>query len=81
MRAVRFHETGGPEVLQIDEVETPTPDKGEILETVEAAAVNPSETSVQSTWDEYPQIRSSSPVAGEVPWCLEAPFPISNCSQ
>lgn len=53
MRAVRFHETGGPEVLQVDEVETPTPGDGELLVSVMAAGVNPSETYVRSDWDEY----------------------------
>lgn len=53
MRAVRFHETGGPEVLQVDEVETPTPGNGEVLVSVRAAGVNPSETYVRSDWDEY----------------------------
>ncbi|HSK21771.1 MAG TPA: quinone oxidoreductase [Egicoccus sp.] len=40
MRAVRFHETGGPEVLRIDEVDDPTPGPGEILVEVAAAGVN-----------------------------------------
>lgn len=40
MRAVRQHETGGPDVLQVDRVESPTPEKGEILVDVRAASVN-----------------------------------------
>ena len=44
MRAVRFHEHGGPEVLQVDEVEPPTPDHGEVVVDVEAAGVNPVDT-------------------------------------
>ena len=31
MRAVRYHEHGGPEVLQVDEIDRPTPAAGEIL--------------------------------------------------
>lgn len=70
MRAVRFHETGGPEVLQVDEIEQPTPDKDEILVEVKAAGVNPSETYVRSDWAEYPPpqlpLIPSSDVAGDV---------------
>lgn len=41
MRAVVLHETGGPEVLRIEEVETPEPGEGELLLRVSAASVNP----------------------------------------
>jgi NADPH2:quinone reductase len=44
MRAVRFHEHGGPEVLQVDEVERPHPGHGEVVVDVEAAGVNPVDT-------------------------------------
>ncbi len=44
MRAVRFHEHGGPEVLQVDEVERPRPGHGEVVVDVEAAGVNPVDT-------------------------------------
>ncbi|WP_256306012.1 NADPH:quinone reductase [Halobellus litoreus] len=44
MRAVRFHEHGGPEVLTVDEVDDPVPDHGQVLVDVEAAAVNPVDT-------------------------------------
>ncbi|MEX2504345.1 MAG: quinone oxidoreductase [Egicoccus sp.] len=40
MRAVRFHETGGPEVLRIDEVDDPSPGPGQVLVEVAAAGVN-----------------------------------------
>lgn len=36
MRAVRFHEHGGPEVLTVDGIERPTPGNGELLVEVEA---------------------------------------------
>lgn len=32
-RHVRFHETGGPEVLRIEEVPTPEPKAGEVRPT------------------------------------------------
>ena len=40
MRAAIFHETGGPEVLRIEEVPTPKPGPGEVLVQVKAAAMN-----------------------------------------
>jgi len=40
VKAVRFHTTGGPEVLRIEEVPTPAPGPGEVLIRVEAAGVN-----------------------------------------
>lgn len=40
MRAVVIHETGGPEVLHVEDVAEPTPGDGEVLVRVEAAGVN-----------------------------------------
>ncbi|WP_432523229.1 NADP-dependent oxidoreductase [Kineococcus sp. SYSU DK006] len=40
MKAVRFHQTGGPEVLQHEEVEQPVPGPGEVLVRVAASAFN-----------------------------------------
>jgi NADPH:quinone reductase-like Zn-dependent oxidoreductase len=40
MRAVRFHEVGGPEVLRIEEIDRPTPGAGEVLVRVAASAYN-----------------------------------------
>ena len=40
MRAVVIHETGGPEVLRVEEVPEPEPGEGEVLVRVEAAGVN-----------------------------------------
>ncbi|HET7325238.1 MAG TPA: NADPH:quinone reductase [Halococcus sp.] len=44
MHAVRFHEYGGPDVLEIDEIDTPEPASGEVLVEVRAAGVNPVDT-------------------------------------
>lgn len=41
MRAVVLHETGGPEVLRVEEVDTPEPGENELLVRVRVAAVNP----------------------------------------
>ncbi len=40
MKAVRFHEHGGPEVLRYEEVPTPAPGPGEVLIGLRAAALN-----------------------------------------
>ena len=40
MRAVRVHETGGPEVLRVDEVPDPVPAADELLVDIEAVGVN-----------------------------------------
>jgi len=40
VKAVRVHATGGPEVLQLEDVPTPSPGPGEVLIRVEAAGVN-----------------------------------------
>lgn len=40
MRAVRFESTGGPEVLQVVEIDTPTPGPGQILVRHEAIGIN-----------------------------------------
>ncbi|MEF8851312.1 MAG: NADPH:quinone reductase [Haloarculaceae archaeon] len=44
MRAVRLHEHGGTEVLQVDETDRPDPDEDEVLVEVAAAGVNPVDT-------------------------------------
>ncbi|WP_334160745.1 quinone oxidoreductase family protein [Phenylobacterium sp.] len=40
MRAIRFEQTGGPEVLQLVEVDTPAPGPGQILVRNEAIGIN-----------------------------------------
>jgi NADPH:quinone reductase-like Zn-dependent oxidoreductase len=48
MKAVRIHSFGGSDVLQIEDVETPTPRTGEVLIRVCAASVNPVDYKVRS---------------------------------
>ena len=40
MKAVRFHQYGGPEVLKIEEVNIPEPGPGQVIIAVKAAGVN-----------------------------------------
>ena len=47
MRAVRFSEFGGPEVLHVEEVEEPHPGPGRIRVAVRAAGVNPFDNKVR----------------------------------
>lgn len=40
MKAIRINETGGPEVMHLEETPTPTPKEGQALIKVEAAGIN-----------------------------------------
>lgn len=40
MKAIRIHEPGGPEKLQLEEIPTPEPEEGELLVRLEAIGVN-----------------------------------------
>src|ERR1700723_150393 len=46
-RAVRFDKYGGLEVLQVVEVERPTPGPGKVLVRVKAGGINPGEASIR----------------------------------
>ncbi len=48
MKAIRAHTFGGPEVLQLDDVDDPQPGPGEVLVDVRAAGVNPADTYMRS---------------------------------
>jgi NADPH:quinone reductase-like Zn-dependent oxidoreductase len=43
-RAVRFHETGGPEVLRLEEIPAPVPGAGEVLIHTRALGLNRAES-------------------------------------
>src|SRR5882757_8957112 len=47
-RAVRFHRIGGPEVLQIDTVDVPSPGPGEVRINVKALGLNRAEAMFRS---------------------------------
>ena len=44
MKAIRAHSFGGPEVLQLEELDDPVPGAGEVVVDVHAAGVNPADT-------------------------------------
>ncbi|HEU0317346.1 MAG TPA: alcohol dehydrogenase catalytic domain-containing protein, partial [Solirubrobacteraceae bacterium] len=48
MKAVRFSEYGGPEVLRVDEVDEPHAGDGQIRVAVRAAGVNPIDWKIRS---------------------------------
>jgi len=48
MRAIRFHKTGDPDVLQIDQIPDPSPAAGQVLVAVKAIGVNPYEAYIRS---------------------------------
>lgn len=43
MRAARYHEPGEPSVVQLDEIDRPTPGHGEVLVSIRAASINPTD--------------------------------------
>jgi NADPH:quinone reductase-like Zn-dependent oxidoreductase len=47
VKAVRFDRYGGPEVLEVRDVEDPKPGPGEVLVQVRAAAINPGEIAIR----------------------------------
>src|SRR5215216_3878185 len=59
MKAIRVHEFGGPEVLRLEEVPTPTPqlELGQVLVRIHAVGVNPVETYIRAgTYGRLPEL-------------------------
>ncbi|MBV9470483.1 MAG: NADPH:quinone reductase, partial [Abitibacteriaceae bacterium] len=48
MKAIRVHEFGGPEVMQLEEVPDPQPGAGQVVVRLHAIGVNPVETYIRS---------------------------------
>ena len=48
MKAIRFHEYGGPEVLRYETAPRPEPSPGELLVRVKATAVNPVDVAIRA---------------------------------
>jgi NADPH:quinone reductase-like Zn-dependent oxidoreductase len=63
MKAVLFHQHGGPEVLQYTDFPTPEPKPGEVLVRLRAAALNRVDVTVRTGW---PSIRLELP---HIPGC------------
>jgi NADPH:quinone reductase-like Zn-dependent oxidoreductase len=60
MKAAVIHETGGPEVLRLEEAERPQPDEGEVLVRVHAASVNPYDGKLRGRFaDSFPLVIGS----------------------
>lgn len=55
VRMARFHRFGGPEVLQIDEVEPSLPDASQVLVRVKSASVNPVDFKIRG--GKYPAVK------------------------
>jgi NADPH:quinone reductase-like Zn-dependent oxidoreductase len=47
-KAVRFDHYGGPEVLEVVDVDAPAPGEGEVVVRVEATGINPGEAAIRS---------------------------------
>src|SRR4029079_15799069 len=47
-KVVRFHQTGGPEVLKLEELDVPAPGKGEVQIRVKAIGLNRAESMFRS---------------------------------
>jgi NADPH:quinone reductase-like Zn-dependent oxidoreductase len=54
MKAVLYHQPGGPEVLQYTDVAEPTPDRGDIVVQVEACALNRLDLVQRNGWYQMP---------------------------
>ena len=69
MKAILFHEHGGPEVLQYTDFPTPEPKVGEVLIRIRAAALNRMDVFVRNGWQglklEMPHINGADG-AGEI---------------
>lgn len=50
MKAVRFHEIGGPEVLRYEDIDQPTPAAGQVRLRVAASAFSPADNSIRAGW-------------------------------
>ncbi|MEL7188772.1 MAG: NADPH:quinone oxidoreductase family protein [Pseudomonadota bacterium] len=71
MKAIRTHEIGGPETLSLDEIDAPTPGKGEVLVAVKACAINYPDTLMIRDLYQFKPERPYSP-GGEIAGVVEA---------
>jgi len=71
MKAIQTHQVGGPETLTLDEIDTPTPGKGEVLVNVKACAINYPDTLMIRDLYQFKPERPYSP-GGEIAGVVEA---------
>lgn len=71
MKALRTHAIGGPETLTLDEVDVPTPGKGEVLVDVKACAINFPDTLMIRDLYQFKPERPYAP-GGEIAGVIEA---------
>lgn len=66
MDALRYHEAGEPDVLQLESIDCPSPAAGEVLVAVEAASVNPVDAKFRAWRDPETPKTTGSDLAGVV---------------
>ena len=71
MKAIRTHAVGGPETLTLDEIDVPSPGKGEVLVAVKACAINYPDTLMIRDLYQFKPERPYSP-GGEIAGVVEA---------
>ncbi|WP_427963591.1 NADPH:quinone oxidoreductase family protein [Altererythrobacter sp.] len=71
MKALRTHAIGGPDTLTLDEVDVPSPGKGEVLVDVKACAINFPDTLMIRDLYQFKPERPYSP-GGEIAGVVEA---------
>ena len=71
MKALRTHAVGGPETLTLDEIDPPTPGKGQVLVAVKACAINFPDTLMIRDLYQFKPERPYAP-GGEVAGVIEA---------
>ncbi len=71
MKALRTHAVGGPETLTLDEIDVPTPGKGQVLVDVKACAINFPDTLMIRDLYQFKPERPYSP-GGELAGVIEA---------
>ena len=71
MKALRTHEVGGPDTLTLDEVDAPTPGKGQVIVDVKACAINYPDTLMIRDLYQFKPERPYSP-GGEISGTIAA---------
>jgi NADPH:quinone reductase-like Zn-dependent oxidoreductase len=82
VKAIQFDHFGGPEVLEIREVERPAPTAGEVLVAIRAAAINPGEISIregllEARWPTTFPCGEGSDLAGTIEIPIDRTFPLA----